>query len=169
MKQVCNDISCSAKKCIGRHPKFCKIYQNFGHCKFLPCAYYHDNRFLSKIETIKKKIEFQNTEIKELSKSHSFFSENLKSLSENFASQQISSVCHETSSPNVNLTTATLLLNDATSMIMLQSFIVLFVGMRLKLNQRGTIMEVTYDLHVIYYFSTESPQLWITSISGLKC
>ena len=68
---------------MNRHPKACKFYQNFGRCKFSPCAYYHDNRLSlqgMKIETLDRKFEAQDVQINEFKKNLALLTDSLNSL-----------------------------------------------------------------------------------------
>lgn len=41
VNQMCETSSCEVYKCTFRHPKICKFFWNYGHCKFDPCAFLH--------------------------------------------------------------------------------------------------------------------------------
>ena len=48
-KHHINDIyensSCMISDCGQSHPKICRYLENFGNCKFIPCAFKHESKY----------------------------------------------------------------------------------------------------------------------------
>ena len=77
---ICENVSYELSVCMLRHPKTCKLYMEFGRCKFDPCAFKHignnsleklneENREilykLSVVEKALKALEEEETEVTE--------------------------------------------------------------------------------------------------------
>ena len=71
----CENINCSISECIKRHPKLCKYFENYGRCKFNPCAFKHEEssktvnkmNINDQLSFLDNEIKKKNNEIEELS------------------------------------------------------------------------------------------------------
>ena len=42
INKICDESSCEINTCKERHPRICRYFQNYGRCKFSPCAFKHE-------------------------------------------------------------------------------------------------------------------------------
>ena len=42
INKICDESSCEINACKERHPRICRYFQNYGRCKFSPCAFKHE-------------------------------------------------------------------------------------------------------------------------------
>ena len=66
--EICENTSCSISECRLRHPKICRYFDNFGRCKFSPCAFKHETRTSipsNEQTTVTENYKFLENEIKE--------------------------------------------------------------------------------------------------------
>ena len=68
VNEICENNSCIISECRQRHPKTCRYFENFGRCKFFPCAFKHEPRNSTPANeeiTIKESYKLIENEIKE--------------------------------------------------------------------------------------------------------
>ena len=76
VNEICENSSCIISECRQRHPKICRYFENFGRCKFFPCAFKHESRnsepaneqiaMREKYKLIENEIKEKNKQIEEL-------------------------------------------------------------------------------------------------------
>ena len=72
VKEICELSSCDISNCPKRHPKKCKFYRDYGHCKFDPCMFSHNrddeciDALTKEIETVVENISKLENDLKEL-------------------------------------------------------------------------------------------------------
>ena len=71
VNEICENTSCSISECRQRHPKICRYFDNYGRCKFFPCAFKHETRnsiIVNEERTFSENYKFIENEIKEKSR-----------------------------------------------------------------------------------------------------
>ena len=81
IKEVCENINCEIIDCQRRHPKPCRFFQMYGHCKFEYCSYGHtDSKEMMKLKELKLALEVKSQDIQILRNSLADQTEQIKSL-----------------------------------------------------------------------------------------
>ena len=63
--------SCEEQKCESRHPRFCRTFGQYGHCKFTNCAYTHrQDQRRTKVESLTKEVGELRDSLKTLLKTY---------------------------------------------------------------------------------------------------
>ena len=71
VNENCQNRSCKISECRERHPKLCRYFQNYGRCKFSPCAFKHETSYIKPVNEendLREKLFFLENEIKEKDK-----------------------------------------------------------------------------------------------------
>ena len=67
VNENCQNRYCKINECRERHPKLCRYFQNYGRCKFSPCAFRHETSNIIPVneeKDLREKLVFLENEIK---------------------------------------------------------------------------------------------------------